>query len=104
MHKKIALIRGDGIGPEIVSSAVRVLDKIASVFNHDFTFVEAPMGGNAIDTFGEPLPQSTIDTCLSSDAVLLGAVGGKKWDSLPGILRQLSLRQPIAVNQGVIAA
>lgn len=105
MHKKIALIRGDGIGPEIVSSAVRILDKIASVFNHDFTFVEAPMGGNAIDTFGEPLPQSSIDTCLSSDAVLLGAVGGRKWDSLPGILRPesglLGIRKAMKVYSNI---
>lgn len=105
MHKKIALIRGDGIGPEIVSSAVRVLDKIASVFNHDFTFAEAPMGGNAIDTFGEPLPQSSIDTCLSSDAVLLGAVGGRKWDSLPGILRPesglLGIREAMKVYSNI---
>lgn len=85
--KKIALIHGDGIGPEIVDSAVEVLNAVANKFNHQFTYVLAPMGGNAIDTFGEALPQSSIDTCLNSDAVLLGAVGGKKWDDLPGSKR-----------------
>ncbi|MCR4661862.1 MAG: 3-isopropylmalate dehydrogenase [Clostridia bacterium] len=87
MNKKIALIKGDGIGPEIVESAVRVLDRIAEKYNHKFTYVDAPMGGNAIDVFGEPLPQSSIDTCLKSDAVLLGAVGGHKWDNLSGKMR-----------------
>lgn len=87
MNKKIALIKGDGIGPEIVESAVRVLDRIAEKYNHKFTYVDAPMGGNAIDAFGEPLPQSSIDTCLKSDAVLLGAVGGHKWDNLSGKMR-----------------
>ena len=84
MYKKIALIKGDGIGPEIVESAVRVLNAIAVKYGHEFSYVDAPMGGNAYDTYGEPLPQSSIDTCLKSDAVLLGAVGGKKWDTLPG--------------------
>lgn len=85
--KRIALIHGDGIGPEIVDSAVEVLKAIAKKYNHNFEFVEAPMGGNAIDQFGEPLPQSSIDICLSSDSVLLGAVGGRKWDDLPGSKR-----------------
>ena len=87
MNKKIALIKGDGIGPEIVASAVEVLDAIAKKYNHTFTYVDAPMGGNAYDVYSVPLPQSSIDTCLKSDAVLLGAVGGKKWDNLPGNLR-----------------
>lgn len=84
MKKKIALIHGDGIGPEIVDSAVRVLDAVAKKYNHEFIYENAPMGGNAIDAYGEPLPQKSIDVCLSSDSVLLGAVGGKKWDDLPG--------------------
>ena len=84
MHKTIALIRGDGIGPEVISSAVRVLDKIAEKFGHTFTYAEAPMGGGAYDRFGTPLPDESVRTCLGADAVLLGAVGGKKWDSLPG--------------------
>lgn len=85
--KKIALIHGDGIGPEIVDAAVSVLQSIAAKYNHSFEFLEAPMGGNAIDKFGEPLPQSSIDICLNSHSVLLGAVGGRKWDDLPGSKR-----------------
>ena len=83
MEKKIAVIRGDGIGPEIVGEAIAVLEKVAEKFGHAFTFVEAPMGGNAIDAFGVPLPKSSLETCLSADSVLLGAVGGPKWDSQP---------------------
>lgn len=87
MKKKIALIHGDGIGPEIVNSAVRVLDAVAEKYNHEFIYENAPMGGNAIDAYGEPLPETSIKTCLASDSVLLGAVGGKKWDDLPGYAR-----------------
>ena len=83
MEKKIAVIRGDGIGPEIVAEAIGVLDAVAAKFGHTFIYHEAPMGGNAIDTFGVPLPDSTLETCLQADSVLLGAVGGPKWDSQP---------------------
>ena len=83
MNKTIAVIRGDGIGPEIVGEALSVLDAVGAKFGHTFTYREAPMGGCAIDTFGVPLPESSLETCLSSDSVLLGAVGGPKWDSQP---------------------
>ena len=83
MKKSIAVIRGDGIGPEIVGEAIRVLDAVAAKFGHTFTYQEAPMGGNAIDAFGVPLPDSSLETCLSCDSVLLGAVGGPKWDAQP---------------------
>ena len=83
MEKTIAVIRGDGIGPEIVGEAIGVLDAVAAKFGHTFNYVEAPMGGCAIDAFDDPLPQSSLDTCLASDAVLLGAVGGPKWDNVP---------------------
>ena len=83
MDKTIAVIRGDGIGPEIVKETVGVLDAVAEKFGHRFTYKEAPMGGNAIDAFGVPLPDSSLETCLSSDSVLLGAVGGPRWDSQP---------------------
>ena len=83
MNKSIAVIRGDGIGPEIVGEAIRVLDAVAAKFGHTFTYQEAPMGGNAIDAFGVPLPDSSLETCLSCDSVLLGAVGGPKWDAQP---------------------
>ena len=84
MKKRIAVIYGDGSSPEIVSQAVHVLDRIAEKYGHKFTYCRALMGGEAIDTYGEPLPQSELDQCLSSDAVLLGAVGGPKWEGLPG--------------------
>jgi 3-isopropylmalate dehydrogenase len=83
MNKTIAVIRGDGIGPEIVAQALGVLDAAAKKFGHTFTYREAPMGGCAIDAFGVPLPQSSLSTCLAADSVLLGAVGGPKWDSQP---------------------
>jgi len=75
----IAVLSGDGIGPEVTSQAINVLQKIASKHGHDFTFNEAPMGGIAIDQFGDSCPDSTIRTCEQSDAILLGAVGGPKW-------------------------
>ncbi|MDD3693542.1 MAG: 3-isopropylmalate dehydrogenase [Oscillospiraceae bacterium] len=84
---KITLLRGDGIGPEIVAEAVKVLDHTAKKFGFSVNYTEALMGGCAIDSTGVPLPQQTIDKCLESDAVLLGAVGGWKWDNLPGHLR-----------------
>lgn len=87
MKKNIALIRGDGIGPEIVGQAVRVLDAVAVKFGHEFVYTEVPMGGCAIDAFGDPLPESSLKACLESDSVLLGAVGGPKWDSVPAAMR-----------------
>lgn len=84
MEMNIALLRGDGIGPEIVDSAVEVLKKIGEKYNHTFNFTPYLIGGSAIDACGEPLPKETVDGCLASDSVLLGAVGGPKWDNLPG--------------------
>ena len=83
MIKKIAVIRGDGIGPEIMAEAIGVLDAVAAKYGHTFYYTDAPMGGEAIDKFGDPLPQSSLDTCLASDSVLLSAVGGPKWDNVP---------------------
>lgn len=87
MDKNIAVIRGDGIGPEIIKEALAVLDKIAQKYNHSFTYTDVSMGGCAIDEFGEPLPDSELEKCKNADSVLLGAVGGSKWDSVPGHLR-----------------
>ncbi len=87
MEFKIALIRGDGIGPEVVGEAVKVMEKIGSKYGHAFRFTEVLAGGCAIDATGGPLPQETIDVCKASDSVLLGAVGGWKWDVLPGSQR-----------------
>jgi 3-isopropylmalate dehydrogenase len=84
---KLALIPGDGIGPEVIKQALKVLKSTADRFGFEFETKEVLMGGIAIDKTGVPLPQETIDICKSSDAVLLGAVGGEKWDKLPGHLR-----------------
>lgn len=82
MNKKIAVIRGDGIGPEIIAEALRVLDKTAEKYGHNFEYIPVDMGGCAIDKYGEPLPDSELAKCLASDSVLLGAVGGDKWSNL----------------------
>lgn len=91
MKFNIALLRGDGIGPEIVDSAVRVLKKVGEKYNHEFVFTPYLIGGCAIDATGVPLPQETVDGCLASDSVLLGAVGGavgnNPWDKMPPHLR-----------------
>ena len=87
MQYDIALLKGDGIGPEIVDSAVRVLERVSAKFGHTFRFSSYLIGGAAIDQTGAPLPDETVDGCLKSDSVLLGAVGGPKWDALPGHLR-----------------
>ena len=87
MNKTIAVIKGDGIGPEIVGETVKILDTVAEKFGHTFTYVDAPMGGSAIDAFGVPLPDSSLETCLKADSVLLGAVGGPKWDDQPSANR-----------------
>lgn len=87
MNYKITVLPGDGIGPDIVEEALQVLKLIGEKYRHSFQLTEADMGGIAIDKQGVPLPQATIDACKNSDAVLLGAVGGPKWDTLPGHLR-----------------
>lgn len=84
MKYNIAVIHGDGIGPEVVGEALKVLDTIAEKYHHEFVYTPVLAGGCAIDAVGECLPQVTIDTCKAADAVLLGAVGGWKWDTLPG--------------------
>lgn len=81
---KITLLKGDGIGPEIVNQAVKVLDRAAEKFGFGVTYDEALLGGCAIDATGVPLPDETVAKCKASDSVLLGAVGGPKWDSQPG--------------------
>lgn len=84
MNMKIAAIPGDGIGPEVTSQAIRVLEKIGELYNHTFEFTTLLAGGIAIDRTGACLPEETVATCKESHAVLLGAVGGWKWDTLPG--------------------
>ena len=101
MNKNIAVIRGDGIGPEIVNEALTVLDKVAEIYGHSFSYTDVDMGGCAIDKYGDPLPQSELEKCLKSDSVLLGAVGGDKWNEVPGDKRPekglLRLRQGMQV-------
>ncbi len=79
----IAVIQGDGIGPEVTSAAMQVLQKIGERYNHAFEFTQSVCGGCAYDRYGEPLPQESLDICLQSDSVLLGAVGGPQYDGLP---------------------
>jgi len=101
MKKNIAVIRGDGIGPEIINEAIKVLNKVAGTFNHEFKYSYATIGGCAIDEFGECLPQNELIKCLNSDSVLLGAVGGNKWNDVPSDQRPekalLKLRQAMGV-------
>ena len=105
MNKTIAIIKGDGIGPEIVTEAMGILDAVAAKFGHTFTYVDAPMGGNAIDKFGVPLPDSSLATCRGADSVLLGAVGGPKWDDQPAANRPerglLKLREGMGLYTNV---
>lgn len=82
-EKKIAVLAGDGIGPEVMKEAIKVLDKISAIYDIKFRFTGADIGGIAIDNHGEAFPQSTIDVCRSSDAILFGSVGGPKWEKLP---------------------
>src|SRR6202790_3565749 len=81
--KKIVLLPGDGIGPEVVRVAVSVLKDCATEFGHHFNFAEFPFGGCAIDSAGSPMPAETLAACKAADAILLGAVGGPKWDAQP---------------------
>jgi 3-isopropylmalate dehydrogenase len=101
MKARIAVLGGDGIGPEVTAEAVRVLQAVATRFHHEFEFTEALIGGAAIDSSGSALPPRTIDACRSSHAVLLGAVGGPKWSGASARVRPeqglLELRRTLGV-------
>jgi 3-isopropylmalate dehydrogenase len=101
MPKRITLLPGDGIGPEITAEAVKVLEAVSEVFQREFTYQILPIGGDAIDKFGDPLPPQTLKGLKETDAVLLAAVGGPKWDRNPGHLRPesglLRLRKELGV-------
>ena len=84
---KISVIKGDGIGPEIVDEAIKVLNAVSKKCGFELSYKEYLMGGIAIDTTGVPLPQETVDGVLDSDACLFGSIGGEKWDTLPRELR-----------------
>lgn len=87
MDKKIAVLPGDGIGPEIIREAVKVLDRIGEVFGHKFEYTYVDIGGVSIDKYGVPITEDAIESCKKSDSVLLGAVGGPKWDTCPSDIR-----------------
>ncbi len=87
MNYKITLLPGDGIGVEVTASAVEVMKKVASFYDMEFEFTEKLIGGCSYDAFENPLTEDTLNTCLESDAVFLGAVGGYKWESLPHHLK-----------------
>ena len=101
MQCNIAVIPGDGIGPEVMEQAIIVLDKLGSRFGHKFSYKEVLAGGCAIDACGDSLPPETVAACKSADAVLLGAIGGWKWDNLPGAKRPeqalLGLRKELKI-------
>lgn len=103
MEKKIAVIKGDGIGPEIVTQALKVLDKIAMKYGHTFVYDEVLAGGCAIDATGKCLPEETIAKCKASDSVLLGAVGGPKWDDQPSTNRPEKALLGIRAQLGLFA-
>ncbi|HHT79804.1 MAG TPA: 3-isopropylmalate dehydrogenase [Spirochaetales bacterium] len=87
MKKHIALVPGDGIGVDIVAEAVKVLDRVQKKFGHEFTYSTYLAGGCAIDATGKPLPEETLKGCKESDSIILGSVGGPKWDKLPSDIR-----------------
>ncbi len=117
MHFNLALLPGDGIGPEIVAEARRALEAIASRFGHQFEMSSHLIGGAAIDATGDPLPAETLAACREADAILLGAVGGPRWDDpaaaarpeqgLLGLRKQLELfanLRPVAVRPALVDA
>ncbi|MBQ4573591.1 MAG: 3-isopropylmalate dehydrogenase [Clostridia bacterium] len=87
MNKKITVLPGDGIGPEIVAEAIKVLDRVAEKFDHSFDYTYVDIGGCSIDKFGTPITDEGMEKCKSADSVLLGAVGGPKWDTCPPAIR-----------------
>jgi 3-isopropylmalate dehydrogenase len=103
MNYTIALVAGDGIGPEVTAQAVEALEAVGDRYGHVFNFVELEAGGCAIDTAGEPLPQATLEAAKQCDALLLGAVGGPQWESLPGHLRPERALLGLRAGLGVFA-
>ena len=101
MKARITVLGGDGIGPEVIAEALRVLEASARSHKHEFTLEHMPFGGAAIDLFGDPLPPATLTSCLAADAILLGAIGGPKWSSPTATVRPeaglLKLRAELGV-------
>jgi 3-isopropylmalate dehydrogenase len=103
MNYSIALVSGDGIGPEIMVPAVEILDAAGDRFGHVFNYAELEAGGRAVDRYGEPLPAETLRAAVQCDALLLAAVGGPKWDTLPGDLRPERALLGLRAGLGVYA-
>lgn len=103
MNYKIALIRGDGIGPEVVGEAVKVLEAVGAKFGHTFAYTDVLLGGCATDAVGKSYPDGTAEACKACDAVLLGAVGGPKWDGLPAEQRPETALLAIRKDLGLYA-
>ena len=99
----LAVIPGDGIGPEIVSEALKVLNRVGEVFGHSFTYKHLLMGGAAYDVYGTCFPEDILPTCQAADSVILGAVGGPKWDALPGAQRPEKALLKIRAGLGLYA-
>jgi 3-isopropylmalate dehydrogenase len=87
MRAQVAVLAGDGVGPEVIAEGVRCLNAVAQIFGHEITLTALPFGGAAIEAHGDPLPQATLAACLGADAVLLGAIGGPKWSAPDAPLR-----------------
>jgi 3-isopropylmalate dehydrogenase len=103
MNYSVALVSGDGIGPDVISQAVETLDAVGDKFGHVFNYADLEAGGRAIDHTGEPLPPETLEAAKQCDAVLLGAVGGPRWDTLPGHLRPERALLGLRAGLGVVA-
>ena len=103
MEKHITIIKGDGIGPEIVTEAMKVLDAIAEKYDHTWIYKEILAGGCAIDAYGTSLTEEALDACVNSDSVLLGAVGGPKWDQLDPSIRPEKALLGIRKGMGLYA-
>jgi 3-isopropylmalate dehydrogenase len=103
MNYTIALVPGDGIGPDVIKEAVEILNALGGLFGHLFHYVELEAGGRAIDSSGEPLPAAVLEAAKQCDAVLLGAVGGPRWDTLPGRLRPEQALLGLRAGLGVFA-
>ncbi len=103
MEKHITVIKGDGIGPEIVNEALKVLDRIAEIYHHSFHYQEVLAGGCAIDAYGTSLTKEALDACIHSDSVLLGAVGGPKWDQVDPSIRPEKALLGIRKGMGLYA-
>ena len=98
MKYNIAVIGGDGIGPECMASAVSILEETGRKSGHVFSFEYLDAGGAAIDKYGKPLPEETLKKAKGADSVLLGAVGGPKWEGIPGIRPELYFQSPPAIS------